>query len=155
MKENIFDVLMYLFENYMEDELDTLPDSDVIRTELLEAGFESCEVTKAFDWLDSLSLQGAIKPSVSPAFRIFCDQEKTKLDIECRNLLMFLEHNGILNSANREIVIDRVMALENEEISLEKLKWITLMVLLSQPNEEIAFSRMEDIVYDLLPAYLH
>ena len=155
MKENIFDVLMYLFENYMEDELDTLPDSDVIRTELLEAGFESCEVTKAFDWLDSLSLQRAIKPSVSPAFRIFCDQEKTKLDIECRNLLMFLEHNGILNSANREIVIDRVMALENEEISLEKLKWITLMVLLSQPNEEIAFSRMEDIVYDLLPAYLH
>ncbi|NTU50789.1 MAG: DUF494 domain-containing protein, partial [Desulfobulbaceae bacterium] len=102
-----------------------------------------------------LSLQRAIKPSVSPAFRIFCDQEKTKLDIECRNLLMFLEHNGILNSANREIVIDRVMALENEEISLEKLKWITLMVLLSQPNEEIAFSRMEDIVYDLLPAYLH
>ena len=155
MKENIFDVLMYLFENYMEDDLDTLPDSDVIRTELLEAGFESYEVTKAFDWLDSLSLQRAIKPSVTPAFRIFCDQEKTKLDIECRNLLMFLEHTGILNSANREIVIDRVMALENEDISLEKLKWIVLMVLLSQPNEEIAFSRMEDIVYNLVPAYLH
>ena len=42
MKENIFDVLMYLFENYMEDEIEMLPDSDVIRTELLEAGFESC-----------------------------------------------------------------------------------------------------------------
>ena len=54
MKENIFDVLMYLFENYMEDEAEILPDSDVIRTELLEAGFESCEVSKAFDWLDSL-----------------------------------------------------------------------------------------------------
>ena len=40
MKENIFDVLMYLFENYMEDEIEMLPDSDVIRTELLEAGFE-------------------------------------------------------------------------------------------------------------------
>ncbi len=68
---------------------------------------------------------------------------------------MFLEHSGILNPANREIVIDRVMALENEEISIEKLKWIVLMVLLSQPDEEIAFSRMEDIVYDLVPAYLH
>jgi Smg protein len=155
MKENIFDVLMYLFENYMEDDLDTLPDSDVIRTELLEAGFEQIEVTKAFDWLDSLSLQRTIKPLATPAFRIFCDQEKVKLDIECRNLLMYLEHNGILNSANREIVIDRVMALENEDMSLEKLKWIALMVLLSQPNEEIAFSRMEDIVYNLVPAYLH
>ena len=155
MKENIFDVLMYLFENYMEDEIEMLPDSDVIRTELLEAGFESCEVNKAFDWLDSLSLQRTIKPTVAPAFRIFCAQEIEKLDLECRNLIMFLEQNGILNSANREIVIDRAMALENEEISMEKLKWIVLMVLLSQPDEEIAFSRMEDIVYDLVPTYLH
>ncbi|MFA6053229.1 MAG: DUF494 domain-containing protein, partial [Methylobacter sp.] len=82
-------------------------------------------------------------------------QEKATLDLECRNLLMFLEHNGILNSANREIVIDRAMALENEDISLEKLKWIVLMILLSQPDEEIAFSKMEDIVYNLVPTYLH
>ena len=155
MKENIFDVLMYLFENYMEDEIEMLPDSDVIRTELLEAGFESCEVNKAFDWLESLSLQRTIKPTAAPAFRIFCAQEKAKLDLECRDLIMFLEQSGILNSSNREIVIDRAMALENEEISLEKLKWIVLMVLLSQPDEEVAFSRMEDIVYDLVPAYLH
>ena len=155
MKENIFDVLMYLFENYMEDEIEMLPDSDVIRTELLEAGFETCEVNKAFDWLDSLSLQRTIKPTVAPAFRIFCAQEIEKLDLECRNLIMFLEQNGILNSANREIVIDRAMALEDEEISMEKLKWIVLMILLSQPDEEIAFSRMEDMVYDLVPAYLH
>jgi len=52
---------------------------------------------------------------------------------------MFLEQNGILNSSNREIVIDRAMALENEEISMEKLKWIVLMVLLSQPDEELLF----------------
>jgi Smg protein len=155
MKENIFDVLMYLFENYMEDEVEMLPDSDIVRVELLDAGFEQLEVNKAFDWLESLSLQRIIKPSAAPAFRIFCHQEKARLDIECRNLLLFLEHSGILNAANREIVIDRAMALENEEISMEKLKWIVLMVLLSQPDEEIAFSRMEDIVYGLIPTYLH
>jgi Smg protein len=155
MKENIFDVLMYLFENYMEDEIDILPDSDVVRTELEEAGFEQIEVSKAFEWLDSLSIQGLIKPTEATAFRIFCSQEEGKLDIECRNLLIYLESIGILNSANREIVIDRAMALENEEISTEKLKWIVLMVLLSQPDEEIAFSRMEDIVYNLVPTYIH
>ncbi len=155
MKENIFDVLMYLFENYMEDEIEILPDSDIIRTELMEAGFEQVEVNKAFDWLESLSLQRPIQSTTSPAFRIFCSEEQEKLDIECRNLLIFLENSGILNSTNREIVIDRAMALENEEISLEKLKWIVLMILLSQPDEELAFSRMEDIVYDLVPTYLH
>ena len=155
MKENIFDVLMYLFENYMEDEVEILPDSDLIKTELQEAGFEQIELSKAFDWLESLSSQGLIKPTVAPAFRIFCSQEQDKLDLECRNLLMFLEYTGILSPTNREIVIDRAMALENEEISLEKLKWIVLMILLSQPDEELAFSRMEDIVYDLVPTYLH
>ncbi len=155
MKENIFDVLMYLFENYMEDEVDMFPDSDIVRTELEEAGFEQIEVNKAFEWLESLSVQGLIKPTEATAFRIFCSQEEAKLDIECRNLLIYLESIGILNSANREIVIDRAMALENEEISMEKLKWIVLMVLLSQPDEEIAFSRMEDIVYNLVPTYIH
>lgn len=155
MKENIFDVLMYLFENYMEEEIDIFPDSDVIRTELLEAGFQQLAVNKAFDWLASLSLQGLIQTSAAPTFRIFCTEEIAKLDMECRNLIMFLEQSGILNAANREIVIDRAMALEHEDISLEKLKWITLMVLLSQPDEEIAFSRMEDLVYNLVPNYLH
>jgi Smg protein len=155
MKETIFDVLMYLFEHYMEDELEILPDSDSVRTELLAAGFEQIEVSKAFAWLESLSLQRAIKPTIATSFRIFSNEEKAKLDLECLDLLMFLERSGILNSANREVVIDRALALEDEEISIEKLKWIVLLVLLSQPDEEIAFSRMEDMVYDLVPTYLN
>ncbi len=155
MKETIFDVLMYLFEHYMEDELEILPDSDSVRTELLAAGFEQVEVNKAFIWLESLSLQRAIKPTIPTSFRIFSTEEQAKLDLECRDLLMFLEHCGILNSTNREVVIDRALALEDEELTIEKLKWIVLLVLLSQPDEEIAFSRMEDIVYDLVPTYLN
>jgi Smg protein len=155
MKETIFDVLMYLFENYIEDEMDILPDSDVVRTELLEAGFEQMEVSQAFSWLESLSQERTINQAMAENFRIFSAPEMAKLDLDCRNLIMFLEQNGILKTTNREIVIDRAMALENEEISIEKLKWIVLMVLLSQPDEEIAFSRMEDIVYNLTPTYLH
>lgn len=155
MKENIFDVLMYLFENYMEEEIEIFPDTDVIRTELLEMGFQQLEVTKAFDWLESLNLQELIQTNIAPTFRIFCREENEKLNIDCRSLLMFLEQSGILNATNREIVIDRAMALDDADLTLEKLKWITLMVLLSQPNEEVAFSRMEDFVYDLVPTYLH
>jgi Smg protein len=47
------------------------------------------------------------------------------------------------------------MALEDNDISLDKLKWIVLMVLFSQPGDEHAYARMEDIVYDVPPAYLH
>jgi Smg protein len=155
MKEDIFEVLMYLFENYLEVEIDLLPNSHAIRTELLEAGFELTEVDKAFDWLESLNLETPIEAATATAFRIFSKEEVQRLNLGCRNFIMFLEHAGILMATNRELVIDRIMALDNEDISLEQLKWIVLMVLLSQPDEEMAFSRMEDIVYEDSPVYLH
>ena len=155
MKENIFDVLIYLFENYLDDAIDLLPDSDGIKTELIQAGFEQTEVNNAFDWLEALTEQSSIKTNMTSAFRIFCHQEEIKLDLECRNFLLFLEHTGILTATTREIVIDRAMAIEHETLTLEELKWTVLMVLLSQSDDDIAFSRMEDIVYDLTPALLH
>ncbi|MEN9597217.1 MAG: hypothetical protein RL236_1651, partial [Pseudomonadota bacterium] len=35
MKENIFDVLMYLFDNYMDEDSENPPDNDLVKTELL------------------------------------------------------------------------------------------------------------------------
>ena len=44
MKENIFEVLIYLFENYLETVDDAITNSNKIRDELLSAGFEQKEV---------------------------------------------------------------------------------------------------------------
>jgi Smg protein len=154
MKENLFDVLIYLFENYMDEESELVPDPDAIRTELLEAGFPQGDINKAFDWLESLAEQQIIR-TASPTFRIFSSQEVVKLDVACRGFLLSLEQMGILTSACRELVIDRVMALNEENISLENLKWVVLMVLFSQPDEEIAFAKMEHLVYENFPDYLH
>lgn len=155
MKENVFDVLIYLFENYMDDETERAQDPDAIRSELMEAGFPQSEVNKAFSWLESLAEQTPIKTTSTPSFRIFSAEESIKLDTECRGLLMFLEQSGIVTPANRELILDRVMALSEEVITIENLKWIVLMVLFSQPNQEIAFARMENLVYEILPNYLH
>ena len=155
MKETIFDVLMYLFEHYMENDQEFFSDSDSVRTELQEAGFDKNEINNAFAWLESLSLQREIVPTIATSFRIFSHEEQKKLDLECRDLILFLERSGILSPVNREIVIDRALALKNEDISIEKLKWIVLLVLLNQPDEEISFSRMEDMIFDLVPTYLN
>ena len=155
MKEDIFDVLIYLFENYLDGDSDNYPDTDAIASELLDMGFQQPDVSKAFDWLESLAEIESMAPTIPSSFRIFSSQEEAVFDLECRDFLLFLEHAGILSAANREIAIDRAMALKDEDISLDKLKWIVLMVLLSQPGDSAAFSRMEDIVYDLIPTSLH
>jgi Smg protein len=154
MKENVFDVLLYLFENYMDADSEQMPDPDSIRTELIAAGFPHRDIDKAFQWLESLT-QGQPIQTTMPTFRIYAPEEMAKLDHECRGLLLFLEQSGILNPSNRELVIDRAMALSTEELSLENLKWIVLMVLFSQPDQELAFARMEDLVYDNAPLALH
>ncbi len=149
MKEDIFDVLIYLFENYLDSEIEAFEDADSIANELIKAGFNQPNVNKAFDWLESLTDDLNITSTTSTSFRIFSEQECKALDIECRDFLLFLQHNEILTPDNREIVIDRAMALKNENITLDRLKWLVLMVLLSQPGDETAYSRMEDLVYEL------
>ena len=47
MKESMFDVLMYLFENYMEEGSEFTPDQESLVFELTEAGFPSGEIGRA------------------------------------------------------------------------------------------------------------
>ena len=86
---------------------------------------------------------------------MFAALEQARLDTDCRGYLVHLEQVGILSPTQRELVIDRLMALEGDEIDLEKLKWVVLMVLFSQPGQEDAFERMEDLVYEERPELLH
>lgn len=155
MKENVLDVLMYLFQNYME-EVDADPDRASIQSELLAAGFLSREIQQAFEWLDGL-VDRQMTPLVTDpgSCRIYVGPELAKLDVECRGFLLFLERSGILDSETRELVIDRVMALEPDDIDLHQLKWIILMVLFNQPGREEAYAWLEDLVFDDVPGRLH
>ncbi|MFZ5594839.1 MAG: DUF494 family protein [Pseudomonadota bacterium] len=161
MKENVLDVLMYLFENYLDGELEFASDHDSLKKELIEAGFHHGEIDKAFVWLEGMALlrENASRSAVRPAghsIRVFTAQEMVRLDLECRGFLLFLEQIGVLDPINRELVIDRVMALESEDIDLAQLKWVILMVLFNQPGQEAAYAWMEDLVFDEeLPHNLH
>lgn len=158
MKQNVFDVLMYLFENYMEDEIGFEEDQDVLQEVLLEAGFRQNEIGKAFDWLEGLAeLQDEAMPVAVPSgsLRVYSEPELEKIDTECRGFILFMEQMGVLDSATREMVIDRVMALEEDEVDLEQLKWVILMVLFNQPGREAAFAWMEDLVLDETAGVLH
>jgi Smg protein len=155
MNEDIFDVLIYLFENYMNSEVETTPSSDELKTELKEAGFTNNCISKAFNWLDSLALQQDSEFKSPTNFRIFCAEEIQKLDLECRDFLLLLERLDILTPNTRELVIDRAMAIEESLISIDEIKWISLIVLLSQPDDELAIAHMENIIYQEASALLN
>jgi len=75
-----------------------------------------------------------------------------RIPAACRGYLLQLETDGILSPLQREIVIDRLVALESDkygdEVDIDRLKWLVLMVLSSQPGQEQACARMEDLVFE-------
>lgn len=152
MKENILDVLLYLFENLMVEDPESDQDRDSLQHSLLEAGFTPQEITKAFTWLDELAeLRPACEPREIDAggpIRVLAHEEREKLEPEAQGFLMFLEQQGVLSAAQRELVLDRVIALDVGEVDVEELKWVILMVLFNQPDQEAAYSWLENLMFD-------
>jgi Smg protein len=162
MKENILDVLLYLFEHYFYDDPDAVRSRDSLRTgalqsQLTQAGFGPTEIHKAFDWLDGLAQQRPAtgEPRLDGPVRVFADMELDKLDRESRGFLMFLEQHGVLDADQRELVLDRAMALEQDELDLDDLKWVVLMVLFNQPGSEAALAWMETQIFGDDPEPIH
>jgi Smg protein len=157
MNGTVLDILLYVFDRYMLDEAPDVPEREALAQDLTRAGFGEANVERALDWLADLAgergrtpLTGPIEsgPRRKPSLRLYSPAEMARLSAGARGLLLSLEEIGILNSTQRELVIDRLLALEVEELSIEQLRWVVLMVLSSQPGQEQACARMETLVFD-------
>ena len=160
MNENVIDVLIYIYENYMDAEESVPTDQILLEEELVQAGFPQGEIKKAFNWLDELAWrQGSLvtygEAQPNRSMRLYCEREQQRIDLEIQGMLLYLEQAGILDARSRELVIERAMAIETEELTADDVKWVVLLVLLNQPGQENAFALMEELVYNGEPAYLH
>jgi Smg protein len=147
----MFEILMFLFENYMEDRGCSFKiDNDVLTIELEKIGFDPYDITRALGWLDGLSqLQTlvAVNPGLSTlALRHYLPEEAERLGVAGQGLLLFLEQMRILDPATREVAIDRIMALDPREVSLGRIKWVVLLVLFNQPEKRTALILMQDMI---------
>jgi len=158
MKENVLDVLMYLFETYIEAESEPETSHNNLRIDLIKAGFNNNEINKALDWLNRLTKDNAgtiEKLYDNNANRIYNDKERNCLNSDCRGFICYLEQINILSAPQRELLIDRLLALGINEIDIDQIKWVVLIILFSQPGQEEAYSKMEDMLFDSESDFLH
>jgi Smg protein len=161
MKEDVLDVLLYVFENYQDTGQPSLARPDNLKMELEAAGFARPEVDHACAWLEELDAQRSapVLAMGSAAARAFSPAELDWLSPESRGFVLQLERLGILTPELRETVMDRLMALADmqdaDELDLEDTRWVVLMVLFNQPGQEAAYAWVEDLVYNEHGGYLH
>jgi Smg protein len=137
----MFDVLVYLYETYYRP--DACPDTVALARKLSAVGFEEDEISEALAWLTRLAEStGTLKEPgpqqqavSSSGLRIYVEQEMNALGVAAVGFIQFLESAKVLDAVQREIVIERALAVNESPMPLDKLKVIVLMMLWSQGKE--------------------
>ena len=151
----MFDILMYLFESYFH--AGAYPDSDKLSLKLSAAGFENEDIQRTLDWLSGLNqLTEAEYPETinHSGSRCHAALEIRRISAEGLYFISFWEQNGIITPVEREMILDRAVALGRENLPLDKVKLITLMVLWNQ-HEEMDPLVIEELLTSDVEEYPH
>src|ERR1700758_412945 len=99
--DSVLDILIYVFDRYMLDETEQVPQREQLARDLERAGFRRASVERALDWLTELASGHEREPPLpsaceraAAALRVFSDSELARLSSECRGLLLRLERAG-------------------------------------------------------------
>jgi Smg protein len=132
----MFDILVYLYETYYRP--DACPEPEALARKLSAVGFDDVEISEALDWLTGLTNMTIAEQGLtatSTGTRFYIAQEIDALGSAAIGFITFLEVAGVLGPAQREIVIERALALDESPVALGDLKIIVLMLLWSMGKE--------------------
>ncbi|MGA7748649.1 MAG: DUF494 family protein, partial [Gallionella sp.] len=73
---------------------------------------------------------------------------------EARQFLLFAEQQHLISTIEREMIIDRSIALKHENLALDKLKLIMLMVLWNR-HQDLDPLLIEELLAPLHSTQLH
>src|SRR5438105_3995171 len=109
----MFDILVYLYETYYRP--DACPEPEALARKLSAVGFDDVEISEALDWLTGLAeMAGAEQNNAasSTGTRFYVAQEIDVLGSAAIGFIQFLESAKVLGPVQREIVIERALALD-------------------------------------------
>lgn len=147
----MFDILIFLFESYFH--AGRYPNSDKLSRKLSAAGFEDEDITRALTWLSGLEqLNKANYPSAinESSGRFYADLEIKRVSFETLRFLTFWEQNKIITPVEREMILDRAVALNRDNLPLDQIKLIVLMVLWNQ-RQDLDPLIVEDLLIPVIP----
>jgi Smg protein len=145
----MFDVLVYLYENY--GAFEACPDASSLGRSLADAGFDDDEIREALAWLQGLASivenTGNLPLEGNDSLRVYSAREMEQLGAEAVGFLVYLDGARQLSPKQREIVIERALAITESPLSVATIKIIVLMVLWSH-SADVDFLLLEELLDD-------
>ncbi len=152
----MFEVLVFIFENYVAQH--ALPDNEIMTQELAAAGFEETAIVGAVDWFHETKTMFTETPAVyshkQTGMRVLTDAELKKISTESLSFILFLQQANVINDVVRDFMIDRAMALKQEQINIEEMRWITMITLWNKGRQK-DYLFVEDALFNPRGLTLH
>jgi len=153
----MFNLLIYMFENYLSSK--THLDFNSITLELEAAGFDNTDIKNAVNWFSQLKKMSDKVPlytnqQLNNKLRVFTNHEKEKIASDGLGFILFLEQARILNSVEREIILDQAMVINQSRINIDEIRWIVMMTLWNN-NRENDYLFVENTLYQSKQSELH
>ena len=152
----MFEVLVFMFENYFAHH--AMPDSEVLTQELSAAGFAQSDISGAVCWFDEMKTMLNQPPAIynhqHSATRVFATLEHKKINTESISFILFLQQADVINDVERDLIIDRAMALKQQHIHIEEMRWITMIALWNAGREK-DYLFVEDALFNPRGLTLH
>ncbi len=147
---SVFDTLVYLFD-YLVYEKKSPPTVDEVHQRLGAAGFAKKEIDTAMTWLldlNDLQESEVIKAPSQQSIRFYTTQECENISSEGQACLNELVALGVISTRLREIVIIKLMTLEEMYIGAEEVKWVALMALYNREGQEASAMWLERSLWE-------
>src|SRR5258708_12502699 len=129
LENTVFDILVYVFDHYLFEELPVSAERADIARDLEIAGFRGANVERALDWLAELADERE-RPGLKAnerAFRLYSPEEAARLEPGCQGLLLSLERGGILSATQRETVTHPLLPPLTQDLSLDHATAVSLI----------------------------
>ncbi len=142
---SVLETLVYLFD-YLVYEQVTPPSAEELHAKLRSAGFHKNDVDRAMTWLlelNDLQETDESPASTSQAIRLFTDAECDKILEEGRDCLHQLVRLGVIDAHLREVIIHKLMTLDESDITADEIRWVALMAIYNRKGKETSVVWLE------------
>ena len=138
MRERVL-AIVNLIAKYVLGAEDAPINEQELVAELMSVGFEEEEINDAFSWMESAALSNTVEQTdgvqLPPAtYRIFTPEEELALSTDGIGFLIKLRVMGLLTDEAQEEIIERAVRAAEDPLSLQEVKMITALTMLSRTN---------------------
>lgn len=139
MRERVL-AIVNLIAKYVLGAEDAPINEQELVAELMSVGFDAEEINDAFSWMETVALQtpdlriseSALLPPAT--YRLFSREEQQVLTPDGIGFLIKIRSMGILSDEVQEEIIDRAVRAAEDPLSLQEVKMIAALTMLSRSD---------------------